>query len=163
MLKHMPYPSFHAPVPVDDDYDSDEDGSVVSFPPFSPPPSVSAESNTSYDLSMRSGSPAPSVMSMTSSIRAQAFRQEFGRGINNYSEVYRLPADDEELDRLGTAVHFLYNYFNSSAIIFFSDKQHGMFKEVIGNYPPPMYEIMADDVPGETKACLDLGCGSGSW
>jgi hypothetical protein len=38
-----------------------------------------------------------------------------------------------------------------------------MFKEVMGKYPPPMYEIMADDVPGENKACLDLGCGSGSW
>lgn len=30
-------------------------------------------------------------------------------------------------------------------------------------YVPPMAEVMADDTPGETKACLDLGCGSGSW
>jgi len=39
-----------------------------------------------------------------------------------------------------------------------------MFIEIMGgNYAPPMAEIMADDIPGETKACLDLGCGSGSW
>lgn len=44
------------------------------------------------------------------------------------------------------------------------EKQHEMFKQVIGTkYPPQMEEIMADDVPGEVKACLDLGCGSGSW
>lgn len=56
---------------------------------------------TSVDWDMRSVSRAPSVLSMTSSIRSAAFRHEYGRGINNYSEVYRLPADDEELDRLG--------------------------------------------------------------
>jgi len=32
-----------------------------------------------------------------------------------------------------------------------------------GKYAPPMAEVMVDDIPGETKACLDLGCGSGSW
>lgn len=62
-----------------------------------------ASSATSHDVSMRSGSPAPSVYSVTSSLRAASYRQEYGRGLNNYSEVYRLPADDEELDRLGTA------------------------------------------------------------
>ena len=36
-------------------------------------------------------------------MRAQAFKQEFGRGLNNYSEVYRLPADEEELGRLGAS------------------------------------------------------------
>jgi hypothetical protein len=41
------------------------------------------------------------MYSVTSSIRAASYRQEFGRGLNNYSEVYTLPADDEELDRLG--------------------------------------------------------------
>jgi len=62
-----------------------------------------ASSTTSHDVSMRSGSPAPSIYSVTSSLRAASYRQEYGRGLNNYSEVYRLPADDEELDRLGTA------------------------------------------------------------
>ncbi|KAJ7103130.1 hypothetical protein B0H15DRAFT_767982 [Mycena belliarum] len=124
-----------------DDSESDDE-SVVSLPPFSAPPS-SRGSRSSYDMSMRSASPTPSVWSMTSSIRAQAFRQEYGRGLNNYSEVYRLPADDEELDRL--------------------NQQHEMFVEVMGKYPPCLAEIMQDDVPGETKACLDLGCGSGAW
>jgi hypothetical protein len=42
-------------------------------------------------------------------------------------------------------------------------KQHELFKEVIFKYPPSMDEVMANDTPGETKACLDLGCGGGSW
>jgi hypothetical protein len=63
----------------------------------------STSSATTHDVSMRSGSPAPSMYSVTSSLRAASFRQEYGRGLNNYSEVYRLPADDEELDRLGIA------------------------------------------------------------
>ncbi|KAF9021752.1 hypothetical protein BDZ89DRAFT_1198365 [Hymenopellis radicata] len=124
----------------DNDTD-DSEISSVSSPPFSSPPSVS--SYTSYDVSMRSGSPTPSVWSMTSSIRANAYKEEFGRGLNNYSEIYRLPADAEELERL--------------------DHQHIMFTEVMGKYVPPLEAIMQDDIPGETKAVLDLGCGSGSW
>jgi len=39
-----------------------------------------------------------------------------------------------------------------------------MFVDIMGGkYVPPMAAVMVDDVPGETKACLDLGCGSGSW
>lgn len=39
-----------------------------------------------------------------------------------------------------------------------------MFKEVMGKYPPPMAEVLAEpEAPGETKTCGDLGCGSGSW
>ncbi|KAF8559931.1 S-adenosyl-L-methionine-dependent methyltransferase [Imleria badia] len=101
-----------------------------------------ASSRTSADISMRSASPAPSVFSVTSSLRAQAYRQEYGRGLNNYSDVYRLPADDEELERL--------------------DKQYEMFCKVMGKYPAPLPQIMADD-GFEVKAVLDLGCGSGSW
>ena len=37
-----------------------------------------------------------------------------------------------------------------------------MFCRVMGKYPPPLPEIMADD-GFEVKAILDLGCGSGSW
>jgi len=93
---------------------------------------------------MRSGSPAPSVLSITSSLRAQIYRQEYGRNINNYSELYRLPADQEELDRL--------------------ERQHRVFADMMKDkYPPPFAEIMRDDIPGERKACLDLGCGSGGW
>lgn len=43
------------------------------------------------------------------------------------------------------------------------DVQHQMLKKIIGKYPPPLPGIMVDDVPGERKAVLDLGCGSGSW
>jgi hypothetical protein len=83
-----------------DDYPEDSLSDVESdiFSIHSAPSSV-----TSYDVSMRSGSPAPSVYSVTSSIRAASYRQQFGRGLNNYSDVYQLPADDEELDRLGIA------------------------------------------------------------
>ncbi|KAJ3879675.1 hypothetical protein F5051DRAFT_451309 [Lentinula edodes] len=116
--------------------------SLSSSSVFSSPPSPSTP-RTSYVPSARSASPTPSVWSITSSMRAQAFKHEYGRGLNNYSEVYRLPADDEELERL--------------------DAQHLLFMEIMGKYPPCMEEVMADDVPGETKAVLDLGCGSGSW
>ena len=75
--------------------------SVASGPSIHFAPSV-ATSATSHDWEMRSASPAPSMYSVTSSLRAASYRHEFGRGINNYSEVYRLPADDEEFERLGT-------------------------------------------------------------
>jgi hypothetical protein len=87
-------PSF--PLTMDDDSFSDYESDI-----FSSRSTVS--SATSQDVSMRSSSPAPSVYSVTSSLRAASYRQEYGRGLNNYSEVYRLPADDEEFDRLGTA------------------------------------------------------------
>jgi hypothetical protein len=39
-----------------------------------------------------------------------------------------------------------------------------MLLDIMGEkYAPSMAAIMADDTPGETKACLDLGCGSGGW
>ena len=136
-----------------DDSFSDVDSDIFST-------CSAATSATSYDMSIRSGSPAPSVYSVTSSIRAASYRHEYGRGLNNYSEVYQLPADDEELDRLGNAsVTLLLEYLRLSS----SDKQHEMFKMIMGAYPQPMAEVMADDTPGETKSVLDLGCGSGSW
>lgn len=121
----------------------DDNSSVSSFHSFNAFSTSGNESATSWDISMRSISPTPSVRSFTSSLRANAYKHEFGRGINNYSDVYRLPADDEELARLG--------------------QQHEMFKDIWGNYPPPMWGVMADDTPGETKTCLDLGCGAGNW
>jgi SAM-dependent methyltransferase len=93
---------------------------------------------------MRSASPAPSVISMTSSMREQMLRQEHGRDLNNYSDVYYLPADHDELDRL--------------------EKQYNVVTDVMGKYVPPFHEVMRDEGPGgETKRCLDLGCGSGAW
>ena len=64
---------------------------------------VASSSRTSLEWDTRSLSPAPSVYSMTSSLREQSYRYEFGRGMNNYSEVYHLPADSEELRRLGAS------------------------------------------------------------
>jgi hypothetical protein len=52
---------------------------------------------------------------------------------------------------------------NLTSQIRFADKQHFMFREILGKYPPVLAEVMADDVPGETKTCLDIGCGSGGW
>ncbi|EGO05269.1 hypothetical protein SERLA73DRAFT_149454 [Serpula lacrymans var. lacrymans S7.3] len=145
MSAHFSNPLFPPHDDADDldDFASDIGSDVytdISMDPFSP--SI-ASSRTSADISIRSASPAPSVYSLTSSLRAQSFRHEYGRGLNNYSEVYRLPADDEELERL--------------------DKQYDMFYRVMGKYPNPLPQILADDVPGETKAVLDLGCGSGKW
>ncbi|KAI0756516.1 hypothetical protein C8Q80DRAFT_1129062 [Daedaleopsis nitida] len=135
-------PSHEPEYEDDDDMDSDRYSIASGSSNMHYARSVST-SATSHDWEMRSASPAPSVYSMTSSLRAASFRYEYGRGINNYSEVYRLPADDEEFERL--------------------DYQHIMFTEAMGKYPPPLAEIMADDTPGVTKTCVDLGCGSGSW
>jgi len=86
-----------------DDCDSGSDtesdmSSTPSLPAFT---TTDASSQTSYDVSVRSASPTPSVRSMTSSMRAESLVIEHGRCINNSSEVYRLPADDEEIERLG--------------------------------------------------------------
>jgi hypothetical protein len=94
-------------------------------------------------------------------MRAQAFILEYGRGLNNRSEVYRLPADDQEIERLRECTYRLDQLPDFTLLP--SEKQHLMFREVLGKYPPVLAEVMADDVPGETKTCLDIGCGSGGW
>lgn len=135
-------PSAYSMPPFLDNFDDDE-SDAMSMSSSSRYASSVATSMTSNDWDMRSASPAPSVYSMTSSMRAASYKLEYGRGLNNYSEIYSLPADDEEFERL--------------------DMQHALFAEVMGKYPPPMPEVLADDTSGEIKACLDLGCGSGSW
>lgn len=135
----MPWADIIPDVDMHSGSDTDT-ASVVSFEPFGNG-SISSATDMQDQASISSGA---SVFSMSSSIRAQSFRHEYGRGLNNYSEVYQLPADGEELDRL--------------------DKQHIMFTEVMGRYPPPMQEVLAEPPPGERPvACLDLGCGSGCW
>lgn len=74
--------------------------SSFSPPPFSHSDDASSVTSEDWERAMQSPSPAPSVYSLTSSLREQSFRREYGRELNNYSEVYRLPADDEELERL---------------------------------------------------------------
>lgn len=48
-------------------------------------------------------------------------------------------------------------------LIVFADKQHVLLKGIMGKYPPPLADVLTDDVPGEQKTVLDLGCGSGAW
>ncbi|KAG9222320.1 hypothetical protein CCMSSC00406_0002655 [Pleurotus cornucopiae] len=125
--------------------DSDDDmRSTVSSSLFSASGDVDMSSATSYSTaSNRSDSPAASFVSLTPSMEAAAFKIEYGRGINSASDVYSLPADDEELDRL--------------------DRQHLLFIEVMGKYPRPIRQVLTPAFPGDTKNVLDLGCGSGSW
>jgi hypothetical protein len=88
----------------DDEYsDCESQSSVVVFSTHeqSATTATSVSDNESNTASMRSSSPAPSLMSMSSVLREALYRQEFGRDVNNYSNVYQLPADEEELDRLG--------------------------------------------------------------
>jgi hypothetical protein len=67
--------------------------------------SLASAPNTisSYDA-LRSSSPTSMVLSVTSSMREKIYKEEFGRNLNNYSDVYRLPADEEELERLGGSI-----------------------------------------------------------
>ncbi|KAF8531256.1 S-adenosyl-L-methionine-dependent methyltransferase [Gautieria morchelliformis] len=87
-------------------------------------------------------SPAPSVYSLTNSLREQSFRREYGREVNNHSEIYRLPADEEEFLRL--------------------EKQHRMFTVMMGPWVAPLPDVLASE-PGRVKSVLDLGCGTGAW
>jgi hypothetical protein len=43
------------------------------------------------------------------------------------------------------------------------EQQHLLFRHVLGKYPPILSKVLASDVSGLQKACLDLGCGSGGW
>jgi hypothetical protein len=60
----------------------------------------SSDASQDWDLDHPPPSPAPSVYSLTSSIIAQSYREEYGRKINNYSNIYSLPADEIEIVRL---------------------------------------------------------------
>ncbi len=107
--------------------------------------SQNVSSATSYAVSMCSPS-LLSVMSVTSDM--QFFKNEFGRQLNNYSDVYRLPADVEEFNQLGILKHFISYHLLTPWI----GKKHGMFIDIIGQkYVPGMEEAMANDVPGNQK------------
>ncbi|KZT58298.1 S-adenosyl-L-methionine-dependent methyltransferase [Calocera cornea HHB12733] len=85
-------------------------------------------------------SPAPSVYSLTDSLREASFKNVHGRSINNHSEVYMLPADEEEIERL--------------------ESQHNIFRLLNqGNYLGPVREVLA----GWGKQVLDIGTGTGAW
>ncbi|KAF6743763.1 hypothetical protein DFP72DRAFT_111671 [Ephemerocybe angulata] len=111
---------------------------------FSPVPRASTMSSYSYHSSERFRSPSPDNRSMTDSLRETLYREEYGRTLNTYSDVYRLPADEEEIDRL--------------------EKQHSMLADIFGGkYPPPLGAALRQGHYEPTKKVLDLGCGSGAW
>ncbi|EKM83990.1 hypothetical protein AGABI1DRAFT_32801 [Agaricus bisporus var. burnettii JB137-S8] len=133
---------------MDDDRNSDCE-SRSSAPVFSTceqsaTTATSVSDNENDTASMRSNSPAPSVMSMSSALRQALYKQEFGRNLNNYSNVYQLPADEEELDRL--------------------ERQYDMLNSLFGyKYPPPMRKVLEEDNSKVQNAVLDLGSGAGNW
>jgi hypothetical protein len=100
---------------------------------------------------------------MTESLRMRMYREEYGRGLNNYSEVYRLPADEEEWARLGVCSQLPSLISTSQCSCPRAEKQHLMNIDMIGaKYPPLMGPVLQSTIPGEKKV-LDLGCGSGAW
>ncbi|KAF9531642.1 hypothetical protein CPB83DRAFT_808648 [Crepidotus variabilis] len=131
--------SFDPSASMDSESDRESDAYSGTASDISSRTSVSSDN---IDYSMRSLSQA-SVMSIESTM--QLYKQEYGRELNNYSDVYGLPADDEELDRL--------------------ELQHQVLIKIFGEkYSPSMTEVLKEEEsPAEEKACLDLGCGTGSW
>ncbi|KAI0636697.1 S-adenosyl-L-methionine-dependent methyltransferase [Trametes polyzona] len=94
----------------------------------------------------RSGSPAPSLYSFSSSVDGQMMlRQVHGRTLNNQNDTYFLPADNEEHRRL--------------------DLQHQVITLALGGlYPAPdLVRRALRPRPGKMPAILDVGTGSGSW
>lgn len=92
-LFSIPFPVATLVMSMDSESDIETDASSIY---------TSRSSATSYeaDQSMRSSSPV-SVISINST--TQFFKHEHGRRMNNYSDIYQLPADTEELERLGTS------------------------------------------------------------
>ncbi|KZW00512.1 S-adenosyl-L-methionine-dependent methyltransferase [Exidia glandulosa HHB12029] len=141
--------------PVRLDHDSSDSEAQRFSPLFSPratsstfseeiDSSVGDESDRDELASLSSlNSPAPSVYSLTESLIQASFRKEFGRDVQNHSEVYHLPADVPEFERL--------------------NKQHMMLTWVVGKYPAPLMDVLEDEPQGPQKAVLDLGCGTGAW
>ena len=73
------------------------------------------------------------------------YRQEHGRGLNNYCKIYRLPVDDEEFERLCTPVACPFLFEFEQVFIFRKYIQHSILNDIMGGkYAPPMAEVMAD-------------------
>jgi hypothetical protein len=125
------------PQPLDVDNNSDTQSDVSSGPPFAP---SDGSSYTSQDF------PSSPVL-------------EYGEGFNGPRQVYGLPASRDELERLRACIVMSCNILTN----LLAELQHLIFHEILGKYPPVLADIMVDDVPGEAKACLDLGSGSGDW
>lgn len=112
-------------------------------------------------LPVRSGrpsSPGPSVVSLTSSAFANSFQYlpEYGRIFNTRGDLYILPADNKEIDRLSTPPNpFLKVLFaNVWPLV---DTEHVLLKLIRGsNYCGPVRDVLSPS-PGQRKALLDLG------
>lgn len=100
-------PGLHA------EHDSSDSEAQLASPLFSPRGTCSTFSDDAGsslddgdsdvgDLDSSLGSPAPSVYSLTESLIRQSFRNEFGRDVQNHSDIYHLPADNLEFERLST-------------------------------------------------------------
>ncbi|KAG8967240.1 hypothetical protein FRC03_010315 [Tulasnella sp. 419] len=90
--------------------------------------------------------PAPSIFSFRSSRDGlNLLRESEGRLFNAQNELYALPADDTEFDRL--------------------DKQHLAQLLIVGGLylPKELVESILAPREGVERAILDLGSGSGSW
>ncbi|KZS96251.1 hypothetical protein SISNIDRAFT_307900 [Sistotremastrum niveocremeum HHB9708] len=75
-----------------------------------------------------------------------ALKEVHGRGMNGTSDIYKLPADIKEMDRLAL--------------------QHQMWKLMMDGLTPVTadeLDILLASTNGVQAAVLDLGCGSGSW
>jgi len=94
---------------IEEDDLSSETESVPSAIVFSEYGRTGATTVTSVEddgVSMRTPSPEPEpIIHMDEQLRATLYREEFGRNLNSYSDVYKLPVDEEELDRLGIFIH----------------------------------------------------------
>ncbi|KAL5494784.1 hypothetical protein ACEPAI_246 [Sanghuangporus weigelae] len=151
ILQRMNRLSFSREVPPDHEEDSSQGATDLVSNPGSTPPSPTSDSVTSFDFEgisisdhLSSLSPQPSLYSLTESLKEQAVRFEYGRGVNTHSDVYKLAADEEEAQRL--------------------DQQHRLYQVVFGDYVPPFRAVLeGNDDPLRSKACLDIGCGSGAW
>ncbi|KZO90604.1 S-adenosyl-L-methionine-dependent methyltransferase [Calocera viscosa TUFC12733] len=127
---------------TDTDADADDASDAVSI---ATTPALTQDEDGTASLesrSIRSSSPTRSVYSLTSSLREQAFREVHGRSVNAHSDVYLLPADDEETRRL--------------------DAQHHMLDRLVPGILGPVDEVLREE-EGKAKAVLDLGTGSAVW
>ncbi|KDQ60927.1 hypothetical protein JAAARDRAFT_173301 [Jaapia argillacea MUCL 33604] len=126
------------------------DGAVL--PPAEDKPSAEIQNEQEYgsdneDMSVRSGSPAPSVYSFHPSVDERlVLRSVHGRILNSQNETYMLPVDVEEHQRL--------------------DLQHQIYTRMLGGSlyaAPDLVRSALRPRNGPQPAILDIGTGSGSW
>lgn len=87
------------------------------------------------------------------------YRSEYGRELNNSSDVYVFPADPEEKTRL-----CMFNLPHKKLLgcsDSLSDRQNLFIRATVGAYPLAVRGILERDP--HDKAVLDLGCGDGTW